>query len=299
MKKRKKNGRLWWIAAGLVLLGLAAGILIKLRFPQVPFLVKDWAAHLGPAKMPVPVTEQTAGDAAENGFIWRTIEELYTDERISFEPSMLLVNTEYRISDETDLDIQEYEDSGVYMTSCIQEAYRTLAESIRERFGQQLYVRSAYRSAQEQQEKLDELGAETATEVGASEHQAGLALDVYVPYYAGSAFLKTEAGQYVNSHCGEYGFIIRYPYYGKKTTGVRFEPWHIRYVGFPHAEIMMNNQITMEEYADWFEENVYYEYGDYLIIHQTEENVLVPADFISAVVSADNMGGWWLTFNRK
>lgn len=297
MKKRKKR-RGWWLFAGVILLLAAVCGVVSWKFPQVLFLVQDWAAHIGTAEMPVQLTQEAAVDGMPAEFTIQTIEELCADERVSVEPSMALINTEYRISDEMDFDIQEYENSGVWMSSCIHGAYQALAESVRDQFGEQLYVRSAYRSAQEQQEQIDEQGTETATEVGASEHQAGLALDVYVPYYAGSAFLKTEAGQYVNSHCSEYGFIIRYPYYGEKMTGVRFEPWHIRYVGFPHAEIMANNQMTLEEYTAWFEEGTYYQYGDYLIIHQREETVSVPEEFASAVVSPDNMGGWWLTFNR-
>ena len=73
-----------------------------------------------------------------------------------------------------------------------------------------LYVREAYRTAKEQEEKTEENSA-VAAEVGASEHQAGLALDLYVPQFGGWAFTKSAAGRFVDTNCRDYGFIVRYP----------------------------------------------------------------------------------------
>ncbi|WP_281278129.1 D-alanyl-D-alanine carboxypeptidase family protein [Peribacillus cavernae] len=37
--------------------------------------------------------------------------------------------------------------------------------------------------------------------------------------------------------------------YGKEAiTGYQYEPWHLRYVGTPIAEEIMNRGITLEEY---------------------------------------------------
>ncbi len=165
------------------------------------------------------------------------IDVLRNDRRIVFDQTGMLVNASHKLGSDFVADIAEYKTTGVMMNSAMLDAYAQLSQQVRERFGQKLYVGSSYRTAQEQARVLREEG-DKAVEVGASEHQTGLALDVYVKYFAGMGFIKSEVGQWINSHCWQYGFIIRYPYYAPNADGVGYEPWHIRYVGKPHAEIM-------------------------------------------------------------
>lgn len=121
---------------------------------------------------------------------------------------------------------------------------------------------------------------------------------MYVPYYASYGFLKTEAGRFVNSECSEYGFIIRYPSYGKSKTGVKFEPWHIRYVGEPHAKVIYNNHMTLEEYIASLEIGIWYEAQGYLISRQTlsgDGTLALPSGYARAVISPDNTGYYIIT----
>lgn len=222
-------------------------------------------------------------------------EDLLADERCVEDQSLLLVNGEYPLPERFNAEILSYKDTDVLMNTCIQDAYAALSAEVRERFGQALYVRSAYRTAEEQQEELETDG-ELAAPIGASEHQTGLSVDVYISYYAGMAILKTEAGRWINDRAWEYGFIVRYPSYGTAETGFPFEPWHLRYVGEPHAEIMARGCLTLEEYIPMLTPGVFYRYGDYLISRQQEDTFSVPESFRSAVISADNTGGWILTF---
>ena len=78
--------------------------------------------------------------------------------------------------------------------------------------------------------------------------------------YAGESFIKSESGQFINENCGDYGFIIRYPIFGEKKTGIPYEPWHLRYVGYPHSRIINQSKITFEEYIDFFETGKFYKY---------------------------------------
>ncbi len=129
-------------------------------------------------------------------------------------------------------------------------------------------------------------------------HETGLALDVYVKFYASYGFLKTEAGRFVNSECSEYGFIIRYPIFGQAKTGMKYEPWHIRYVGEPHARIIYNGHITLEEYISSLEPSAWYEAEEYLISRQMPRDdgeLLLPTEFERAVISPDNTGGYIIT----
>lgn len=224
------------------------------------------------------------------------LSDMQADGNFQFDQSLLLINTEYMLADDFVAETAEYKDSGVDMNVCILEAYGALSAAVKAETGDKLYVSSGIRDRKHQQE-LYEKDPETATIPGASEHETGLCLDVYVAFYSGDGFLKSEAGQFVNSHCDEYGFIIRYPSYGEKKTGIRFEPWHIRYVGFPHSEIIYNNGLTLEEYIFSLEEGVCYEAGGYLITRQrpVDGKVYVPTGCDSYVVSPDNTGCYIIT----
>ncbi|MBR0172610.1 MAG: M15 family metallopeptidase [Lachnospiraceae bacterium] len=133
--------------------------------------------------------------------------------------------------------------------------------------GHNVFVGSPYRptALQEQlfNESVDRLMAdgysyteaymETAQEItipGTSEHEIGLAVDLIVDYYQtlDGGFGATEAGQWLISHCAEYGFIVRYPEGKADITGIDYEPWHFRFVGRDAAEIIMNENITLEEF---------------------------------------------------
>lgn len=118
-------------------------------------------------------------------------------------------------------------------------------------------------------------------------------------YFAGQGFLKSKAGQFVNSESWKYGFIIRYPSYGKSSTGIKFEPWHIRYVGKPHAAIIYNDRLTLEKYIDSLKKGEWYAADGYLISRQElGEKVNMPKSYSSAVISPDNTGCYIITVRQ-
>lgn len=225
-----------------------------------------------------------------------SLDKLNKIKNVSFDQSMFLVNASHLIEEGTIPEISIYKDSGVQMNECLQNAYDKLSEAVTKETGTSLLVNSAYRS-EEEQVKLFKEDPSTANAVGSSEHEMGLALDVCVPYFGGYGFLKTEAGKFVNSKCWEYGFIIRYPVFGKEETGVKYEPWHIRYVGYPHAKVIYNNQLTLEEYLESLEVGTWYQVEDYLISkQQLEDNSFVlPQEYSEVVISPDNMGAYIVT----
>lgn len=55
-------------------------------------------------------------------------------------------------------------------------------------------------------------------------------------------------GKWINEHCSDYGFILRYPKGKTDITGYAYEPWHFRYVGVKAAKEIMEQGITLEEY---------------------------------------------------
>ncbi len=241
--------------------------------------------------------EVTISEVSPQGTRTYSLSELEEMPNVKLDQSLTLVNTQYTLSDSFIPEISEYKSTTVFMNDCMQGAYAALSTAVMERTGKKLYVSSDFRSAEEQ-EALYLEDPLTATRVGASEHQTGLALDVYVARYAGDSFIKSRAGRFVNSECWKYGFIIRYPSHAEDVTLIRFEPWHIRYVGSPHAEIIYNNHITLEEYVTSLDIGQWYEAKGYLVCRQSLDSqgrLGLPESFESAVISPDNTGYYIVT----
>ena len=174
------------------------------------------------------------------------LDDLLSDPNCTKNQALMLINDAYPLSDSFQPEISYYKDTDVQMNSCIQDAYAAMSAAVREQFDVPLYVREAYRTAKEQEEKTKENSA-VAAEIGASEHQAGLALDLYIPQFGGWAFTKSAAGRFVDTNCRYYGFIVRYPSYGEKQTGISYEPWHLRYVSADVATYLTHNDLCLEE----------------------------------------------------
>lgn len=233
-----------------------------------------------------------------SGYSQMEIWELTKDPRVTSNDSFLLINEDFPLEEGFNPEISEYRNKGVFMNVCIQAPYAELAKTVADRFiGEKLYVMSAYRSDEEQLAEI-ETNPEKAAAFGASEHQAGLGLDLYVAGFAGDGFLESDVGFWINRHCQDCGFIIRYPAWGRKSTGIPFEPWHVRYVGSPHAEIIMSEKLTLEQYVAGLESGTVYQYGDYIIM-KCGGTVRVPVEFVSAVVSADHTGTYIVTYRLK
>lgn len=107
-------------------------------------------------------------------------------------------------------------------------------------------VMSGYRTLAEQQELYNDMGANYAMKPGYSEHHTGLALDI------GSTETTMDVapeGAWLASNAWRYGFILRYPADKVAITGIEFEPWHLRFVGLPHSQIIYEQNLALEEYV--------------------------------------------------
>ena len=295
--KRKTTLRRAAMAGAVLLLLVAcAAVIFKVR-PGWKFIIKDYFLRRSEKARYETVSAESVSITEEEMLALAHRDRV----QVIIDRSLLLINAYHLLAGgsgaDTDPapDIAFYRDTDVLMNTCIMDPYASLAAAVKERTGEPLYVRSAYRSAEEQEEESEQSG-DRAQAVGASEHQAGLALDVYVPYYAGSGFIKCPAGQFVNAECWRYGFIIRYPYFGKAETGIGYEPWHILYVGVPHAELMYRNSWTLEKYLEILPADGYLRFGEYLITRQSGDTFSIPASYTSAVISPDNCGGYVMTF---
>ncbi|MBQ7309332.1 MAG: M15 family metallopeptidase [Clostridia bacterium] len=109
-----------------------------------------------------------------------------------------------------------------------------------------------------------------AARPGESEHHSGLCADIKVEGYAQRRFILSKTGKWVAKNAHRFGFIVRYPLWGQKKTGQTYEPWHLRYVGVPHAEIIYRSKITLEEYLDALALDVCYRFGEHVIVRRAD-----------------------------
>ncbi len=88
---------------------------------------------------------------------------------------------------------------------------------------------------------------------GSSEHHTGLAVDLGLYDDNGESYDYDGKGEYawINENCWKYGFIVRYDSAKTDLTGIAYEPWHFRYLGLPHAEIIASTTYCYEEYIDY------------------------------------------------
>lgn len=278
-----------WISVFAVLFVLITVLTIQLLFPHYWFIAGE---YLG---LRCDKEELSAIEVTD--LVAYSLSELMESGSVVFNQSLILINGENLLANDFQPDIVEYKDTGVMMNRCVPDAYQAVSAAVAEMYDEKLYISSDYRTEEEQEElhKEDHL---TAAQPGSSEHEAGLALDVYVPYYAGFGFIKSKAGRYVNEACWKYGFIIRYPSFGESETGIPFEPWHLRYVGEPHAKIIYNNHLTLEEYIQSLHMGVWYETDGYILSRQqanADGSLLMPNDFGKATISPDNTGCYVIT----
>ncbi len=143
-----------------------------------------------------------------------------------------------------------------------------------ETFDDNLLVLSGYRSKERQQELYDEEQEElkeqeeqdeqddTSTDepprvakAGYSEHQTGYCVDMSL--LGDDEYDGTGVYAWINEHCYEYGFILRYPEEKTSITQIQYEPWHYRYVGQPHAYYMTSGRLCLEEYMELLKEYPY------------------------------------------
>lgn len=180
---------------------------------------------------------------------------------------LILVNKQHPIPSDYSFELETIKD-GMQCDERIMENLLTMMSEARAQ-GINLAIRSPYRTMERQiylfNRKINQyMGqgmsymdaykktAEYVTLPGASEHQIGLSLDITSDTYytLDEGFEDTKEGKWLAEHSHEYGFILRYPKGKEYITSIAYEPWHFRYVGVEAATIIMENNMTLEEFWD-------------------------------------------------
>ena len=103
------------------------------------------------------------------------------------------------------------------------------------------------------------LDAKSATADNANlcalEHQTGLAIDFLTSSNAprDASAASTPLFLWMDEHAAEYGFILRYPAGKEELTGVKYNPYHFRYVGKEAAQYIKQEGLCLEEFLALYE----------------------------------------------
>lgn len=132
-------------------------------------------------------------------------------------------------------------EDGIYLTPCSgYRSYSTQKRLYNEFFNEYLYQGYS-------EEEAHDLTSKRRNPPGSSEHNIGICMDI-ICASSSANFQNTKAYAWLDAHAHEYGFILRYPEDKVSVTGVKFEPWHWRYVGVENAASIKNSGLCLEEY---------------------------------------------------
>lgn len=217
------------------------------------------------------ILEAGRGDefSPEPGAQTRLWEQVREERRRELEkdPLLILVNKWHQLPEDYEVEPVELPNGQMIGTT----AYEPLMEMLRdcEEAGGTPIVCSGYRPHDKQvmlfdeqierwiysvstREEAEALAATAVAIPGTSEHELGLAADIYSSENMNldESQVDTFTQQWLMENCWKYGFILRYPKDKNEITGIIFEPWHYRYVGKERARRIFDAGICLEEYLD-------------------------------------------------
>ena len=277
------------LCAVILAVGLLSAYIIRYEFWRI------YGFFDGIGKGETGLVSELAIDEAETYRV--NISEIRTADGVSFSNIMWLVNADHPLSEEDVPVVAAVDDKNSVSTYAFYDLQRLFSE-VKSKFGKDLLLTSTYRTREYQAWVYE--NNPFAVPAGTSEHETGLAVDVKIEGYPQKRFINSNVGRWVAKNSYKFGFIIRYPMWGQKLTGVEYEPWHLRYVSEPHAEIIYRSKITLEEYSSLYDEGKFYAYGEYIISRQSGESgeLVLPKTSNTVCVSPDNAGGYYIWAKR-
>ena len=290
MTKTNKKGLITVALCAVILaVGLLSAYIIRYEFWRI------YGFFDGIGKGETGLVSELAMDEAETYRV--NISEIRTADGVSFSNIMWLVNADHPLSEEDVPVVAAVDDKNSVSTYAFYDLQRLFSE-VKSKFGKDLLLTSTYRTREYQAWVYE--NNPFAVPAGTSEHETGLAVDVKLEGYPQKRFINSNVGRWVAKNSYKFGFIIRYPMWGQKLTGVEYEPWHLRYVSEPHAEIIYRSKITLEEYSSLYDEGKFYAYGEYIISRQSGESgeLVLPKTSNTVCVSPDNAGGYYIWAKR-
>lgn len=234
---------------------------------------------------------------------------IYLTKNDIFKGTLILVNEDHPVHEKEISDLTAVNGSTIVLRHTAALQLNSAIKAINGR--SDITPVSGYRSMEEQRNIWDDCLAEIGMEFtekyvarpAHSEHQTGLAIDLGITRRH-IDFIRPEFPD--DGICGKfkeisakYGFILRYPSDKEHLTRIAYEPWHFRYVGAPHAEIIQENGFVLEEYIEYIKQ---FKWGINPLVCQNKGEIsyleagdytLEDADIID--VSGNNRDGFIIT----
>ena len=177
---------------------------------------------------------------------------------------LMLVNKFYKLSetyvpsDLVDVSLS-YAYEGKQVSKVMYDSLTNMLDAAKES-GYNLVVSQGYRSYADQEEAYNDIEASSgvdyadkvAARPGHSEYQAGLSVVVKPLYTEGSDMENSPEHTWILENAHKYGFILRYPKDKENITGFSYDAWRLRYVGSNTARIIHNENITFDEYYEYY-----------------------------------------------
>lgn len=251
--------------------------------------------------------------------------KLHFQEKDIFKGNLILVNRKTPIADGLGHKVNLLSVNPKYPGICIEKSAAVMLSGLISDIGgeDKIVPVSGFRKRAEQEQiyadSLRENGEEfTRCYVaypGHSEHQTGFAIDL-AKDGEDIDFIRPEfpfEGIYneFREKASRYGFILRYQQEKEDITGISYEPWHFRYVGYPHSRIVKDWNFSLEEYLEELKTFTYH--GKHMVVkekgHEIEifyinreefdsPEIQIPSDRLCQV-SGNNMDGVIITLWRN
>lgn len=187
-------------------------------------------------------------------FYTHTKETPYLNKEYILVNKYLHLNEDYVPEDLEDIDL-EFARSGMKLVKTAKEKFLEMAKAAKND-NYTIIAMSSYRSYNYQVNLYNRYVSSDGVEAadtysgrpGYSEHQTGLAVDVYDGKLDYTNFEKSDSYNWMQENAYKYGFILRFPKNKENITGYQYESWHYRYVGKKIAKYIHDKNITFEEY---------------------------------------------------
>ena len=179
---------------------------------------------------------------------------------------LMLVNKFYKLDETYVPELTSvsltYAYQGKKVSKVIYDDLISLLENAREN-GYKLVVSQGYRSYEDQSEAYDGIlkssgqsyADKIASRPGHSDYQTGLSVDIK-PYNTLVDDPSTNPDhEWLINNAYKYGFILRYPENKEEITGFSYDAWRFRYVGLEAAKIIHDENITFDEYYEFYINN--------------------------------------------
>ena len=190
------------------------------------------------------------------------------------------------------------------------------AETLGSDVSDRLYITGAYRDTALQTTLNTNNPSAYPEAPGFTEHHTGLAVDFKVMSNGATISLRDAEYEWLEANCAQYGFVFRYDANKSALTGIANEPYHLRYVGVPHATYMTERGLCLEEYLELLRTSHSYDKTpleitagdqDYLVYYVAADTAeganftqipVPPTSEGSYTISGDNMNGFIVTVTK-